>query len=374
MSQILKRTIQESIEKSLFKEKALIIYGARQTGKTTLVSTIQKQCKNSLFLNCDEIDVRQKLSNKTSTELKSLIGNKKLVIVDEAQRVENIGLTIKLIVDNFKGIQIIATGSSSFELSDKIKEPLTGRNIEFHLYPFSLEELGTLYKKYELSRLIEERMIFGMYPEVVLTKDKEMLLQLADNYLYKDILVYQNIKNHDVLLKLLQSLALQIGNEVSYNEIGSILGIDKKTVGNYVNILEKAFIIFRLKPFSRNLRNELKKLRKIYFYDLGIRNALINNFNPLSIRQDSGALFENFIIAERIKHNQNHRLKKNIYFWRTHQQKEIDYLEEDAGKLKGFEIKLSKKTSKPAEEFLSAYPNSSIDLINRDNCLNFLSS
>ncbi|MFH1645980.1 MAG: ATP-binding protein, partial [Candidatus Omnitrophota bacterium] len=341
-------------------------------GKTTLVKMLQQEHNDSLYLNCDEIDIREKLSNKTSTELSSLVSGKKLVIIDEAQRVQNIGLTLKIITDSIKGIQVIATGSSSFELSDKIKEPLTGRAYEFHLYPFSVNELKQIYQEHELTRLIENMLIYGMYPEVVFTKDKKILTQLADSYLYKDILNYQNIKNHDILIRLLQALALQIGNEVSYNEISSIIGIDKKTVANYINILEQAFIIFRLCPFSRNLRNELKKLRKIYFYDLGIRNSLINNFNPLSMRQDTGALFENFIISERLKYNHNNQIRKNIFFWRTHQQKEIDYIEEEAGKLNGYEIKYSQKGFKKPKEFLETYENSSIQLINKENFLDYL--
>lgn len=371
MPKLIKRDIQDNIEQHIFKGKAIIIYGARQTGKTTLVSMITEKYKDALYLNCDEIDIRQKLSKKTSTEMKFLLGGRKLVVIDEAQRVEDIGLTIKIMVDNLKDVQIIATGSSSFELSDKIKEPLTGRVYEFYLYPFSINELTNIYKKYELPRILEERMIYGMYPEVVFSREKEILSQLADNYLYKDVLIYQNIKSHDILVRLLQAIALQIGSEVSYNELASIVGIDKRTVENYINILEQAFIVFRLRPFSRNLRNELKKLRKLYFYDVGIRNALINNFNPLHIRQDKGVLFENFVIAERIKRNSNFKLRKNIYFWRTHQQKEIDYIEESGGKLEGFEIKFSKDSSKFPQEFLKAYPQSTIQLVNKDTCFDF---
>lgn len=373
MHKIIERDIQKDVENSLFKGKAIIIYGARQTGKTTLVSLLREKYHGpSLYLNCDEIDTRQRLTKKTSTELKSFFGNNKLVVIDEAQRVEDIGLTIKIIVDMVKDVQVIATGSSSFELSDKIKEPLTGRVFEFHLYPFSMNEISGLYQENELARIIDERMIYGMYPEIVFIKDEAFLAKLADNYLYKDILTYQSIKSHDVLIRLLQALALQTGREVSYNELGALVGIDKKTVENYIMILEQAFIVFRLRPFSRNLRNELKKLRKIYFYDTGIRNALINNFNPLHLRQDSGELFENFIIAERLKRNQNLKLRKNIYFWRTHQQKEIDYLEEEGGKIKGFEIKLTAEKFKKPKEFLDAYEGSSVQLVNKNNCINFI--
>lgn len=236
------------------------------------------------------------MTDKTSTELKAFLGDKKLIIIDEAQRVKNIGITLKLLIDNFPKMQIIATGSSSFDLSNEISEPLTGRKNEFHLYPFSIEEISQKYSKIETNRLLERRMIYGMYPEAV--KGGEDLVKnlksLAQSYVYKDILQYQNIKNPESLVKLLQALALQLGNEVSYNELAGLTGLDKNTVSNYIQILEKAFIIFRLSPFSRNLRKELKKLRKIYFYDTGIRNALIGNFNPLDLRTDAGALWKTF--------------------------------------------------------------------------------
>ncbi|GAF88241.1 unnamed protein product, partial [marine sediment metagenome] len=274
---------------SLFKGKLVVIYGARQVGKTTLIKEMQKNYfDKSIYINCDEPDMREALTKKTSTELKSFIGNNNLVLIDEAQRVKNIGITLKLIVDNYPKIQVIATGSSSFDLSNEIVEPLTGRKYEFYLFPFSLEELKEIYSEIEINRIIENLTIFGMYPDIVLQKDDTagLLREITKSYLYKDVLQYQNIKNPEVLEKLLQALALQIGNEVSFNEIARIIGIDKKTVSSYISILEKAFIIFRLKPYSKNLRSELKKLRKIYFVDTGIRNAIINNLNPFNLRQD----------------------------------------------------------------------------------------
>ncbi|MCL5985505.1 MAG: ATP-binding protein, partial [Actinobacteria bacterium] len=337
---IIKRAIQDNIESNLFKQKVIIIYGARRVGKTTLIKEIQKKFTTiSLYLNCDEPDIREALMDKTSTELKSFIGNKKLVIIDEAQRVRNIGLTLKLLVDNYPDIQIIATGSSSFELSNQIIEPLTGRKYEYFLYPFSAIEMKKIYSTLEIDRLIEKRIIFGMYPEIVLNEsdNERNLKEIARSYLYEDALQYQSIRNPEVLEKLLQALALQIGNEVSYNELSNFVGIDKKTVQKCISILEKAFVIFRLNPFSRNLRNELKKLRKIYFFDTGIRNALINNLNLLSLRNDAGVLWENFLVAERLKNNSNNFASKNIYFWRTHQKEEIDYIEEEAGKINAFE-------------------------------------
>jgi uncharacterized protein len=368
------RTIQNSVENSLFKGKVVIIYGARQVGKTTLVKDIiKKYSENAAYFNCDEPDVRMMLSDKTSTEIRAFFGNKKFIVLDEAQRIKNIGITLKLIVDNFPDIQIVATGSSSFELSDKIAEPLTGRKYEFHLYPFSWEELRQKFSDLESQRLFESRLVTGMYPEIALGGEiVKNLKNLATSYSYKDVLEYQNIKNPEVLEKLLQALALQTGNEVSYNELASTVGVDKVTVSNYIQILEKAFIIFRLKPFSRNLRNELKKLRKIYFYDNGIRNALINNLNPLSLRQDVGALWENFLISERLKYNNNNGLDKNVYFWRTTAGQEINFLEDFEGKLSGYEFKWKKDTFRIPKSFGTAYPESQVKLINKENFKEFM--
>lgn len=372
---ILPRTIHKHIENRLFKGKIIIIYGPRQVGKTTLIKEIQKgRSEKSIYLNCDEPDIRQMLTDVSSTEIKDFIGKNRLVFIDEAQRVKNIGITLKLIADNFPDIQAIATGSSSFDLSNKIAEPLTGRKYEFHLYPFSIEELAHIYSDIEIKRILEKRIISGMYPEVVQDSNEAdiQLRNIAQSYLFKDVLQYQYIKNPDVLERLLQALALQIGNEVSYNELSSMVGIDKKTVMNYIQILERAFVIFRIMPYSRNLRNELKKLRKIYFFDTGIRNALINNFNSLNLRQDVGGLWENFMISERIKMNSNHYIFKNTYFWRTHSQQEIDYLEEEHGKLQGFEFKWNKKTFRRPRTFLDAYPGSTVELINKETFMNFV--
>lgn len=386
--------LEEKIEKNLFKGKVIILYGARQTGKTTLVKSLyhrlnsglddkfldHAKSKNfsnltgSIYLNCDEPDIKDALTNKTSTELKYFIGNRKLVIIDEAQRVKNIGLTLKLLADNFPNIQIIATGSSSFELSNSVIEPLTGRKLEFYLYPLSVGELKTIYSDLEINRLLENLIIYGMYPEIVLDGDNRevSLKELARSYSYKDILTYQNIKNHDALIKLLQALALQAGSEVSYNELSNLLGIDKKTVENYIQILEKAFIIFRLTSFNTNKRNELKRLRKIYFYDTGIRNALINNLNPLNLRQDTGALWENYIISERIKFLKNSGIDRRSYFWRTLSKQEMDYIEEEAGSIYGFEIKWKEDRLRVPKPFLDAYPNAKSSLVNSKNYMKFV--
>lgn len=371
------RDVENLINSYLFNGKIIVLYGARQVGKTTLVKKISAKFKDNLFFNCDELDIREMLTHKTSTELKNIIGNNKLVIIDEAQRVTDIGITLKLLIDNFPEIQIIATGSSSFDLANKISEPLTGRKILFQLFPFSVNELRDEYTELELKRILHSRIIFGMYPDVVKAghiKNVEILKELTNSYLYKDILIFQNIKNPEAIEKLLQLLALQIGNEVSYTELASELDIDKNTISKYIQILEKAFVIFRLNPFSRNLRNELKKMRKIYFVDTGVRNALINNFNPLELRNDKGALWENFVISERMKYNAAKRNFCNTYFWRTHAQQEIDYIEEYGGKLHAYECKFSdkKRKHKIPKKFLETYPDSICQFVTPDNFFDFV--
>lgn len=370
------RSLQQLVEEKMFKGKAIILYGARQVGKTTLVKAIQEKYSkaDTLYLNCDEPDVRPMLANISSTELGALIGKRNLIFVDEAQRVKNIGLTLKLFVDHFPDRQIIATGSSSLDLSNEISEPLTGRKYEFQLFPFALSELQQIYSTLEIDRLLEQRMIQGMYPDIVLNTGESisLLKELAGSYLYKDVLQHQQIRRPEQLEKLLIALALQIGQEVSYNELANSLGITKETVANYIQLLEKAFVIFRLPPFSRNLRNELSKMRKIYFYDTGIRNALINNFNRLSLRQDVGALWENFMISERMKWNAYHGHLYNRYFWRTHQQQEIDYLEEAGGQLEGFEFKWKKGRRRVPKIFSETYPNTSVSFIDRQHYHEFL--
>lgn len=369
------RLLRGQIENWLFKGKILVIYGARQVGKTTLVRQILEKYKDSQYLSCEEIDVREALTNKSSTELKAFLGNYKLVVLDEAQRVKNIGLTLKLLADNYPEIQIIATGSSSFDLSNKVVEPLTGRHIEFLLYPFSMNELNIYFGSHKSTRLLERRLIYGMYPGIVVQDGpevKKLLEEITRSYLYRDILVFQNLKNSESLEVLLRALALQIGNEVSYSELAQLVGIDKNTIMDYIQILEKAFIIFRLRPFSRNIRNELKKLRKIYFYDNGIRNALVNNFNPLNLRNDVSVLWENFMISERMKRNQHTMHDPNKYFWRTHTQQEIDYIEDEGGRLEAFEFKWKNQKFIPPKVFLKNYPGSSIKLITCENFADFL--
>ena len=368
------RVIQQAIENALFKGKIIIIYGARQVGKTTLIRTLQtKHSSNSLYLNCDEPDIRSALTEKSSTEIRRLLGTKTLILIDEAQRVKNIGLTLKLMVDTFPEIQVIATGSSSFELSNNISEPLTGRKMEFHLHPLSVGEVLSKNTPLEVQRSLEYHLRFGMYPGIVFGDNPvEALLEITRSYLYKDVIEYQIVKNPEMLHKLLRALALQIGGEVSYNELGTMLGIDKATVNRYVSLLEQGYVIFNLPPYSRNLRKELGRQRKIYFYDLGIRNALINNFNPLDMRQDVGMLWENFFVSERMKFVQNQRRHPNSYFWRTYDRKEIDYLEEENGQLTGFECKWSEEKWRIPDVFRDAYPGSLVHLVHRSNFLEFL--
>lgn len=374
---VIRRTIQNQIEKKFFKGKAVIIYGARQVGKTTLIQEVEKKYANqSIYFNCDESDVRNAFTDKTSTELKQFIGGKKIVFLDEAQRVKNIGITLKLLVDNFPDIQIIATGSSSFELSNEIVENLTGRKYEFFLYPFSLEEVSEKSDKLELRRLLEQRIIWGMYPSIILNPHDAStnLREIVRSYLYKDILQYQTIKNPELLEKLLQALALQIGNLVSYNELANLLGVEKKTVARYIDLLEKAFVIFRLKPYSGNLRNELAKLRKIYFFDTGVRNSLINNLNPFTLRNDVGTLWENFLISERVKMLNNHNVTAQSHFWRTHQKQEVDYVEIQDDRMLGFEIKWREEKLGKAKSFLKAYPKATLSMINKNNFEKFILS
>ena len=368
------RAIQSAIEAALFKGKAIVLYGARQVGKTTLVKEILRRYpQDSLYLNCDEPDIRDSLTERTSTALRALLGHSRLVVLDEAQRVRDIGLTLKLLVDNLPEIQVIATGSSSFDLSNRITEPLTGRKVEFHLFPLSVGELLACESPLEVQRLLEHRLRYGLYPGVVASDNPAAAVrEIASSYLYRDVLQYQAVRNADMLRRLLQALALQVGNEVSYNELATLLGIDKVTVQRYLALLEQAYIIFHLPPFSRNLRVELGKLRKVYFYDLGIRNALINNLNPLELRADVGALWEDFFISERLKFNHNRQRTANAYFWRTYSRAELDYLEEEGGRLTAFECKWDTDRWHVPASFTEAYPDAEIHLANRRNFLQFI--
>jgi len=372
------RQIEPKIIDSLFKGKVVIIYGPRQAGKTTLIKEILKKYSGlkTVYFNCDEEDVSLSFSQAgNSSDLKQIIGSAKLAVLDEAQRVNNIGLKLKLLVDTYPEVQIIASGSSSFELSDKIIEPLTGRSREFYLLPFGFSELG-IDNIIESKRILPSLLVYGSYPEVVTSESfedkKTSLKNIADKYLGKDILRFKNIRNSGVILRLIQALALQVGQEVSFNEIAGLTGIDKKTVESYVDILEKAYIIFRLPPFSNNRRQELNRLRKIYFFDTGIRNAVINNLNSINLRDDVGRLWENFIISERMKKIKSLGFDSISHFWRTYEGAEVDLVEEQAGSIKGYEIKWQKQRKKPPLAWLKNYPRASWEVITKDNFPDFL--
>lgn len=371
------RSLFPLIEKKLKDQKAILLLGPRQVGKTTLLQELTKNKRKVVHWNGDEADIREMLRNPSLVRLKNYLGDAKILVIDEAQRIENIGICIKLIVDNLKEIKVIATGSSAFELSNKINEPLTGRKWEFQMFPLSFNEMKLHHGLLEEERLLEHRMIYGYYPDVINNPgaEKEILKELSNSYLYKDILTWERINKPDRLEKLVQALAFQVGNLISYNELGQIAGLDNETVEHYINLLEKAFVVFRVGSFSRNLRNELKKSRKIYFFDNGLRNALINQFNPLALRNDKGALWENFVMAERLKHIHYSEKYCNRYFWRTAAQQEIDYLEETEGELSAFEFKYSKKKVKVKfpNSFISNYNPIKTEIITPLNFVEFVS-
>ncbi len=374
---MIERHLENIIINRMFKKKVIIIMGARQVGKTTLLhSVVHKANIDHIWLDGDEPDVRSMLSNASSTKLKKIIGKYKLVIIDEAQRINNIGLSVKLIVDNFSDVQVLLSGSSALEIANELKEPLTGRKYEFNLFPISFSEMVKHSNLIEETRLIENRLIYGSYPDVILNNDdeKEILSQLTTSYLYKDIFSYNLIKKPAILEKLLQALALQIGSEVSYHEIGQLIGLDPATVERYIDLLEKSYVLFRLHSLNRNMRNEIKKGKKIFFYDLGIRNAIIKNFSPLDLRADKGALWENYLISERMKYNHYNIKYTNMFFWRTHSQQEIDYIEEEDNNLSAFEFKWNpKKNARFSKSFLQAYPECKLKTINKNNYDEFVS-
>jgi predicted AAA+ superfamily ATPase len=327
-----------------------------------------------MVLNGDDPDVREALTNTTATKLKAIIGNKKILLVDEAQRIENIGLSLKLITDQIKDVQVIATGSSSFELSSQVNEPLTGRKYEFMLYPLSFEEMVNHHGLLQEKRLIEHRMLYGYYPEIVSNpgEERERLKLLAGSYLYKDLLMLEQIKKPALLEKLLRALALQVGSEVNFTELGQTTGSDRKTIEKYIDLLGKAFVIFQLPAFSRNVRNEIKKGKKVYFYDCGIRNAIINNFKPLNTRTDVGALWENFVLVERMKFLRYGEMDATYYFWRTTQQQEIDLIEEKDNSLSAFEFKWNKNAKvRFPRTFKENYPDTETAVISPDNIEDF---
>lgn len=372
---MIKRILENLVNEHLFRKKVLLLYGPRQVGKTTLLKKIISDFEGKrLFLNADDPTVFNLLNRPNTMQLRQLIADHKLFVIDEAQQIPEIGLTSKLIVDTFEGVQLILSGSSSFELASSTQEPLTGRKRTVFLFPVSFSEWQNHIGFLEAEQDLENRLVFGFYPEILnSTTDQSVALrELTDSYLYKDVLMYGNLKRPDEIKKLLQALAFQLGSEVSYAELSAQCGLDPKTVERYIEILEKAFIVFRLQSFSRNLRNEIKKGRKIYFYDNGIRNAVINQLQFWSGRQDKGALWENFLVSERLKYNSYGSRYVNTYFWRTTQQQEIDFVEEINGKLMAFEFKWNeKKNVRFPGSFLNEY-HPEVAVIHRNNFRNFV--
>ena len=366
------RIAEQLIKNDFNKGKAIVVMGARQVGKTTLLEHLVNK-DDCLLLNCDNHDDRADLENKTTSELRNMVGNHKVVVIDEAQRVRNIGLTLKMLVDLKLPTQILATGSSSLTLADEI-EPATGRLIEYRLFPLSLTELSAHTSQREEQRLLEQRMIYGLYPEVVThPEDARRIIQnIANNYLYRDLLEYRGIKKPEILQKLVRALALQMGSEVSYNELSNLIGIDKATVESYIDLLEKCYVVFRMPSYSRNLRSEIKRGKKIYFYDNGIRNALISNFSPLELRNDTGMLWENMMVSERVKRNAYGQRYAQMYFWRTQEQQEIDLIEETDGHLAAYEFKWKKANARIPKPFAEAYPETQLNVITPENYWDFV--
>lgn len=368
----IKRNIEDTMRKYLNKGKVIVLYGARQVGKTTLLHNLFEDKKNVMYLSCDQARIQEQLIPDILA-LKRIVGDYPNIIFDEAQYLDNPGLVLKILIDNYPDKNIIASGSSSFDLAHKLSEPLTGRHHTFLLFPLSLSEIAKNIPPTDIRFHMEQSLIFGMYPEVfkLQTLDEKIrnLTTLTESYLYKDVLAFHLVKSSQKVRELIIALALQLGNEVSYTELGNTVGVDRKTIEYYLDLLEKSFVIFRLHAFSRNARSEISKKVKIYFYDIGVRNAIINNFNALSLRSDSGAIFENYAISEMVKKEANQPQKVNLYFWRTYEQKEVDLITEKNNIITAYEMKLHspKKVNFPA--FKELYPESNTKLVTLDNIL-----
>ncbi|MDR1134565.1 MAG: ATP-binding protein [Clostridiales Family XIII bacterium] len=370
------RAIEESIRKEVSSgRKAVILLGARQVGKTTLTNMLFGERSDVLWLNGDTSNDRVLLTAQSIEQLRVIIGKHKVLVIDEAQRVPDIGIILKLIIDNIPQVKVVATGSSSLDLASRTSEPLTGRKRQFTLFPLSFAEMVEYHGRRAEQNLLQHRLIYGYYPDVVNSpgEERRLLQELSDSYLYKDILVLDKIKKSDKLTLLLRALAFQVGSQVSYTELGQLCGLDNKTVEKYIAILEQTFVLFRLGSYSRNLRNELKASRKIYFTDNGVRNALIADFRPIELRDDIGKLWENFLVSERFKRNSYAENYANPWFWRTLAQQEIDYVEEQDGHLSAYEFKWnpSAKAKRP-KAFFEAYSDSSFTVVHRDNFTEFL--
>ena len=367
----------ENLQKLLEPGKVIVIYGPRRCGKTTLINEFLRSISvQYLSVNGEDIITQNYLSSQSVEKLLSFIGENKLFVVDEAQKINNIGLNLKLIIDHVKDIAIVATGSSSFDLARNVGEPLTGRKYTLKLFPIAQLELNDIENRGQTDANLENRLIYGSYPEIVLMKDNSLkeryLKELISSYLYKDILELEGLKHSSKLSRLLQLIAFQIGKEISYSELGTQLGMSKNTVERYLDLLEKTFVIFKLTGFSRNLRKEISKNPRYYFIDNGIRKALISNFNPVELRDDVGMLWENYLIVERLKKQEYQSVISNNYFWRTYDRKEIDFVEETAGRIYGYEIKWGQKKSVPPKEWIEAYKKAEYKIITRKNYLEFI--
>lgn len=367
----------DQLDKYLKKNKALIFYGPRQVGKTTLIKNYLKTSKLKYRLdNGENISIQEVLSSQNFDLIKEYCHGYQLIVIDEAQKIPNIGMGLKIIVDNIPDIYVIATGSSSFELSGQIGEPLTGRKITQILYPLSQLELSKITNSFELKNKLSDYLIYGSYPEILIQKNKkgknDVLNELVNSYLLRDILQMEKVKGAKILLDLLRLVAFQVGSEISYNELATNLRIDVKTVARYLDLFEKSFILFNLRGYSRNLRTEVVKKNKYYFYDNGIRNAVVSNFNPIEKRDDLGPLWENFLVIERLKNQSYKKIYSNNYFWRTWDKKEIDWIEEKGGSLYAFEFKYQKSRKNNFPDFKSIYPNSHMRIITKDNYLDFI--
>ena len=373
---MIERKLSKVIKEQLFRGKAIILVGSRQVGKTTLLGELVRQSdKRILSLNCDEPEVQTMLTDTNVAKLRTIIGNNELVVIDEAQKVNNIGLTLKLIVDNIKDVQVVATGSSAFELRNQLNEPLTGRKFEYQMFPISSGEIIDTYGLLEEKRTLENRLVYGSYPDIIMHPEeaRRYLTELTQSYLYKDVLSLDSLRKPQLLDKLLQALAFQVGSEVSTNELARTLQTDSKTIDKYLDLLEKCYVIFRLGGLSRNLRTELKRAKKIYFYDNGVRNAVIQQFAPVALRNDMGALWENFFIAERMKSNHYSGHYCNSFFWRTTLQQEIDLIEESDGAMTAFEMKWNpSKKVLFSKSFIEAYNVKETVVISPDNYLEYL--
>jgi len=367
------RYLRQKIERRIGSGKAIVVIGPRQVGKTTLIESILEK-KDYLLLDGDDPKTRSLLTEPNTEQIRTIIGKHKFVFIDEAQRIEGIGLTMKIITDRFKDVQLFTSGSSSFDLTNKINEPLTGRKWEYQLFPISWEEFENHHGYLNSEQQLENRLLYGFYPDVLNNVGDEIsiLRNLVNSYLYKDILSYSDIRKPEVLEKLVQALALQVGSEVNYSELAQIVNVDKNTISKYIDILQQGYIIFKLSSFSRNVRNEIKTNKKIYFYDNGVRNMVIGNFNPLDLRTDKGALWENFLISERMKQIEYKQSLSRTYFWRTKQQQEVDFVEENSGKIIGYEFKWNKKKStRLPKTFVETY-NAESNVIDKDNFREFV--